>query len=191
MILKAKKRDLYKIASLHKNLIRGASSSMFGTEFVYNLYCQLLNDQESGVWALTKGKDIVGFISLSKNMHKTSKVINKNFTVSDYGRVLSVLLSDAKATIKFIKRLIFDLKLLRNIHKYPNIISIGVSKKYQGAGYGKKLMFFADRYFKKNSINTYFVDTEASNKGAVSFYKSLGFKEYLSAYSNVCFKKTL
>ena len=58
-----------------------------------------------------------------------------------------------------------------------HIISLAVDKKYRRRKFGTQLVQTALDIFKKFGIEKVKLEVRAKNKGAIKFYKSLGFKE--------------
>ncbi|MGC9517203.1 MAG: ribosomal protein S18-alanine N-acetyltransferase [Methanomicrobiales archaeon] len=58
-----------------------------------------------------------------------------------------------------------------------HIISIAVDRKYRRKNVGNMLVETAIKVFKKYDIKNIKLEVRAKNKGAINFYKSLGFKE--------------
>ena len=64
---------------------------------------------------------------------------------------------------------------------YGEISEIYVVSKLRRKGVGNILMIHAHNWFKERGVNTIRVETAASNKTAIRFYKKFGFKpNYLS-----------
>lgn len=58
-----------------------------------------------------------------------------------------------------------------------HIISLAVDRKYRRRKFGTRLVKAAIEIFEKFGVNTVKLEVRAKNKGAIKFYKSLGFKE--------------
>ena len=64
---------------------------------------------------------------------------------------------------------------------YGEINEIYVVQKFRRKGMGKAIMIHAHNWFKEKGVNTIRVETVASNKTAIMFYKKFGFKpNYIS-----------
>ncbi|MDO8507337.1 MAG: N-acetyltransferase [bacterium] len=55
------------------------------------------------------------------------------------------------------------------------VLNIGVDPKFQGEGYGKKMMLFAEEIAKENKKQKMKLVTNVKNDPAVQFYKRLGY----------------
>lgn len=64
---------------------------------------------------------------------------------------------------------------------YGEINEVYVVPKFQRKGIGKTMTIHAHNWFKEKGVNTIRVETAASNKTAVIFYKKFGFKPYYIA----------
>ena len=62
-------------------------------------------------------------------------------------------------------------KSKNDIEPYCDIISIGVTKKFQKMNYGKKLV----EYLKNLNFRNIYVEVSANNKNAIIFYQKLNF----------------
>lgn len=65
------------------------------------------------------------------------------------------------------------------IQQSENIGKIGLiatSREFQGKGFGKKLLLFAENYCLKNGMNIMEIPTQKENHGACIFYEKLGYK---------------
>jgi GNAT superfamily N-acetyltransferase len=60
--------------------------------------------------------------------------------------------------------------------KFLIVHRLCVHPDFQGRGYSKKLMFFAEKYAKKNGYNSLRLDTYISNRVALALYDSLGYR---------------
>lgn len=71
---------------------------------------------------------------------------------------------------------------------YGYINWMGVEKKYQKVGVGKKLFNSLVRRFKKNGVNLLMADTSAENEKALKFFKRNGFdqqEEHVYLFKNL------
>ncbi|OPJ60278.1 GNAT family N-acetyltransferase [Clostridium chromiireducens] len=73
--------------------------------------------------------------------------------------------------------LVADDEIIGSVAIYGNEIDdLIVYKKYQGQGYGKKLLFFAISYMQKNKIEPIKLCVLKWNEKAVNLYEKYGFK---------------
>lgn len=73
--------------------------------------------------------------------------------------------------------LVADNEIIGSVAIYGNEIDdLIVNKKYQGQGYGKKLLFFAISYMQKNKIEPIKLCVLKWNEKAVNLYEKYGFK---------------
>lgn len=64
-----------------------------------------------------------------------------------------------------------------NLFEEAEILSIAVSKKYQGLGVSKLLLDDFIKYSKLNGIEKIFLEVKENNKIAISLYTKFGFKK--------------
>jgi len=189
MILEAKTKHLNKIVLLHRQVLGNTSSSKFGFEFVRNLYKTLIDsDQNSKTWIIYSNNKVLGFVSVSSKIKKTTRNAKSMTSLDLYLHALITLIKDPMELFNFIDRIIFDHHIMNKYGDYPSILTIGVSPKLQGKGYGRKMINLITRYFKEQGFNSYFVDTASSNINARKFYRSCGFKEIYESNRNVLLK---
>ena len=62
-------------------------------------------------------------------------------------------------------------------HKELHIASLQIREKYQGEGYGKKLMNYIIDFGKRNNLERITLDAQENNKPAIKFYEKLGFDQ--------------
>lgn len=67
------------------------------------------------------------------------------------------------------------------------LTSIIVDPNCQGRGIGCALVHALDDFMRRNGVNTYRLDTRATNTGARAFYTRLGFIEYEQRGSDIIF----
>lgn len=71
---------------------------------------------------------------------------------------------------------------------YGYILWMGVNKKFQKAGVGKKLFSAISRRFKKAGVNMLMADTSVENEKAIKFFEKSGFnrrEEHLYLFKNL------
>lgn len=189
MILEAKIKHLNKVVLLHRQVLSNTSGSIFGFEFVKNLYRTLIStDQNSETWAIYSNGEVLGFASVSSKIKTTTKIIKSNINANLYLNALIALIRDPSKLLDFINRIIFGNYVTATYGDYPSILTIGVSPKLQGKGYGKRMIDLITKYFKKKGLNSYYVDTTSNSLNARKFYQHCGFKEIYESNGNVLLK---
>lgn len=65
---------------------------------------------------------------------------------------------------------------------HSSIGLFAVDENYRGMGMGNALMSFCSKYTQEKGLNTIFVDTQAANLQACSFYEKFGFQIYFRTF---------
>ncbi|MDA8226427.1 MAG: GNAT family N-acetyltransferase [Desulfitobacterium hafniense] len=83
--------------------------------------------------------------------------------------------------------------VLKNSEKYIFLDNVAVEPSYQGKGFGKKLLLFAEKYAKEKDIKEIRLYTNAKMFENIAIYKKMGFSEFESkqedGYDRIYFKK--
>ena len=72
--------------------------------------------------------------------------------------------------------IIEDKRLGYKVNKIGVVYNLGVDEKFRGRGIGKKLIKEGECYFKKNGCEVVDLNVYCFNKGAINFYKNLGYE---------------
>jgi|GEM_PF-2436565 len=184
--------DLNTIVKLHKHNLSSPSSKI-GEAYLEKLYTVLLLRQDLNIALLLREKkDIVGVITATQDLHEMNKSLNKILSPSIIFLFLKAIVV-RKVTVKELwERIRFEQMLMKkNIHPYPVILTIFINRKYQGGGYGKKLINEMSQILKKKGIKKIYVDTLSTNKKAIGFYLALGFKQKEAIADSIILEKEL
>lgn len=100
---------------------------------------------------------------------------NDFFVVEEKGRIIGLM------EVAMTKR-----ESVFKIKKYGHIELLYIKPKQRGKGYSKLLLNEAIKWFKQKKTKYVTVGTHALDKGANSFWKKQGFKEY-----NLKYRKTI
>ena len=122
----------------------------------------LLNSEINFQIANLNDLNLINKIEIELGLQLTS-LIRLNFILNDQFSYLWIVLYD-RTVIGFIH--------VQGDFIESEIISIGVSKKFQRLGVGKKVINFLT----DNGFNNIFLEVSEKNTRALSFYYSIGFK---------------
>lgn len=171
-IRKARQFDLENIVRLHKESL-DTFSSKIGENYLGMFYSFILNDQKNYLVLLAEDKtDILGVISITKNMASTKDLLFKR------GILFEIIKSLALFKVSFSDFLNYFLRAQMVQRKVPKsalyIMTLFVKSSYKGKGIGTKLV---EKSLKGQEGPKVFVDTLSTNRVAQKFYGSLGFRK--------------
>ncbi len=172
----AKLSDLDQIAKLHQQTLRTASAYL-GENYLKNNYKQIISDNKTNLVILAcKEKKVIGVITASLDLRKTIRALSMR-SFDTLALITKKILFKPSLVFEFINHIYLEIKIL---HKYPTpyqtILTLFVSNDYQGLGVGRKLTKKMIQKLKSRKVKRLYVDTQKSNKIALSFYKKMGFK---------------
>lgn len=185
-------QDIGEVINLHSRTLVGPSSKI-GQAYLKKLYTILLSDPETHISlvATDKGK-IVGAITATKDLRKTSKLLGKLISFSTLLSILKAITSGKVTILELVKRLMFERVVLKRYTKpYVSILTLFVDKKYQRVGIGRHLTETLLKKLKKIGVKKVYVDTLTTNNKAHFFYKSLGFVEKETIFDSKVLEKQL
>ena len=90
--------------------------------------------------------------------------------------ILQIIISSLKNPLLLIKLIQWRLKPSHKNKIKPELQFFAIDKKFQGQGWGKKLIKKLAEEFKKEEIKQYRVGTKADNTLSNNFYKKSGFE---------------
>lgn len=172
----AKLSDLDQIAKLHQQTLKTASAYL-GENYLKNNYQQIISDNKTNLAILAcKEKKVIGVITASLDLRKTISALSMR-SFDTVALITKKILFKPSLVFEFINHIYLEIKIL---HKYPapyqTILTLFVSNDYQGLGVGRKLTKKMIQKLKSGKVKRIYVDTQKSNKKALSFYKKMGFK---------------
>lgn len=172
----ARLSDLDQIAKLHQQTLKTASVYL-GEDYLKNNYQQIISDNKTNLAILAcKEKKVIGVITASLDLRKTISALSMGF-LDTLALIAKKILFKPSLMSEFINHIYLEIKVL---HKYPapyqTILTLFVSNDYQGLGVGGKLTKKMIQKLKSRKVKRLYVDTQKSNKKALSFYKKMEFK---------------
>lgn len=177
------KKDLDKVVFIHQNAFPDSFLTTLGYNFLKTYYSILLSDCETTFVGYYIKDDLAGFCSVANTSNGYNKrLIKYNFFQFTWlGLIL--LFSNPNSIVRLKNNL--DKKSSENDNgDYSEIMSIAVSKKYQGKGIGKKMLFFIEKKLKENNFNKISLTTDYyDNELAIKFYKKNGYKVLSDFYT--------
>lgn len=172
----AKLSDLDQIAKLHQQTLKTASAYL-GEDYLKNNYQQIISNNKTNLAILAlEDKKVIGVITASLDLRETISTLSMG-SLDTLALITKKILFKPSLMFEFINHIYLEIKVL---HKYPapyqTILTLFVSNDYQGLGVGRKLTKKMIQKLKSRKVKRLYVDTQKSNKKALSFYKKMGFK---------------
>lgn len=185
MLARAQKKDLDKIVKIHMSVLPHTLNAKIGSDFLHSLYSVVLEDPQSVVWVYIEQNEVIAFASITDDLGRTdSKIIRKVGLVSIV-RALSYFIFHPAEIKQLIAKKSFSSHLEKEYGSpYPTILTIGVDPKVQSKGIGSQLIAKIYEHFSSLNLSTFYVDTELTNTGAISFYRKNGFVEVENFLNN-------
>lgn len=175
-IKKMNECDIPIVAKLHKKNLESPSSKI-GEMYLRKLYEILLLDKSSISLVAFENNEIVGAITATLDLQKTSKNLKKSLTLTVLIITIYSILFRKVGMSELLQRLRFESKILKKFSKsYPTILTLFVSRNHQRKGIGSKLTKTMIEEFKKRNTKEIYLDTLKTNEQAIGFYERLGFK---------------
>ena len=190
--------DLSSVSEVHLRAFKGRALSTLGKEAVRRYYeWQLLGPHQSICLGAFNDNNLAGFCFGGVFRSATSGFLRKN----KWYLTLRVITHPwLIASPIFRERLELGLRILRNNpkeHKVTSInksemaqiqsfgiLAIGVDPRYQGFGYGKKLMMEEEKNAIEQGFQRMQLSVDKNNYHAIGFYESLGWKKEFSLNGN-------
>ncbi len=143
-------------------------------ELVCTLYCDYYYEQEpENIFvAVTKEDEAVGYIICAEDYKKFFSTFNKNY--------LSKVKKLSKA--KALEQRFMPLMYCKVKKKYPAHLHINLLPPAQGKGMGRKLIDTLCKHLAEKGVKGLSLTVGGDNKGAIAFYKKLGFKKVKSIF---------
>lgn len=135
------------------------------TEALLAVFCRYYIEEEPEhcFVAVNDNNEVIGYILVAHNFQLWNKIFNMKVSKSNN----PVTRMMGNATIE---------KLSVFSDEYPAHLHIDIHPDYQGIGLGKQLMSAAIVQLKNCSVPGLMLNVAKENKGAVQFYKRLGFE---------------
>lgn len=167
------KDDALHIATIHYQEIHQGFLSQLGIKFLTKLYQAMTDSSLAFIITAKEHNQIIGFISGCANIKKFYRYFLKKYFFS----ICFILLP------KIFK--ISVLKKIRETLKYKNIknnlpqaelLTIAVSKKFQGQGVAQTLLTEFIKEMRKRKVTQFKVIVGEKLSRAIAFYEKMGFK---------------
>jgi dTDP-4-amino-4,6-dideoxy-D-galactose acyltransferase len=72
--------------------------------------------------------------------------------------------------------------ILKIVDKNAQVVLISIHRDFQGKGYGKKLLLYAENYCFENNITNLDISTQNKNTNACLFYEAMGYSIFKRTY---------
>jgi len=173
----ANKKDCSKVAKIHFQEIKSGFLNQLGEKFLGYFYEAMVDSSNAFLAVAEDSGSIVGFVSGSTNLNKFYKEFVKKYTL----RSLFVFLKRI-FNIGIFKKAFETMKYSRKKEDLPELLSIAISREFQGRGIGQILLERFISEMKKRSINKFKVIVGENLVGANKFYKKNGFEFHSKNY---------
>lgn len=170
--------DSILLANLHIKSLPDTISSKIGSFYLERIYKAVAQNTEThfGLKAIENGK-IVGAVCSTTNLKRFEEDVKKQLSLKDYLKILLAVISFRITISDLISRIRFEGSLTKSYNKnYCSIVIFFVNEDFRRKGIGSLLIKRVLSTYKGRVKNIY-VDTLISNKTAINFYQSLGFKQ--------------
>lgn len=176
LIRSAKKNDCFQVARIHCQEIKWGFLSQLGEKFLYYFY-EAMTDSPNAFLIIAKNNNsVIGFISGCTDLKKFYQEFVRKYILK-----VSLILLKRILNLRVIKKIFEIMKYSKqNKENLPEaeLLSIAVSKEFQGSGVAQKLLekFFFE--MKERGIKQVKVIIGENLPRAVRFYEKSGFKFY-------------
>jgi ribosomal-protein-alanine N-acetyltransferase len=118
--------------------------------------------------------DLAEMMAIEKSSYPQpwSASVMRDSLLSAHSRVWGIFVSNKDKELKLI-----GFGVITVIFDEAEILSMTIEQNYQRNGYGRKLLNFLTRKATKAGAEKVFLEVRVTNIGAISLYKSVGFKE--------------
>lgn len=186
-IKRPKLDDLISVSMIHTTLFKQTLTTRLGLDFVKKIYRTVYGDNNCKIFVAYEDERPLGFITATENFKETNENISKNISFRYKIALIPKFIFNPFLVVSFLVSAILHNQIKRYLGQNAiYVMTIGVDIHSQKKGIGKKLMAkLISEYgsMKKRVV----VDTEANNKKAVAFYKSIGFKIEREILGNIIF----
>lgn len=161
--------DIYHVSKIHKEVLESPLSKIADGYCLEGLYLKALFIPEAKGWVAVENEKIVGFALATSNLHVFDKKMNLKFLSKVY--IVAHFVMNPRNFIEFIRNRIFHLITTKMYGPLGYLLTIGVSKEYQGKEIGSAL--FKEAY----GWAPFSTDTLADNFQSRRFYRKMGLRE--------------
>lgn len=193
MIVPLKSEHIPAVVGIHRQVLADTLNARMGERHLSWLYGVVQSAPDSDMWvSIDPLGAVLGFITVSRDMHKLEHTINDALKPRQYLSTLIFTLGHPQAIKEIVSRRQFTKYLQKNYPlTLPAILTIGVSPAEQKSGIGAELLQKAIRSSTAAGFPFLYVDTRASNVGARKFYEKMGFQQLAINQGNVIFRLSL
>lgn len=186
-IRKATLNDVNSIVEIHCDAFKGFFLTSLGPQFLKFYYECFIRSHETVTLVAEEDGSIYGFSASTKKCKGfNSRLIKSNFV--SFGLLsIRLLFTSPGSLLRLLKNLSKKGENVEDNEDYAELYSIGVSKRAQGKGVGKKLLSSSETVLKQDGVNKVSLTTDfENNESAVGFYRSLGYQTLyvFSTYPN-------
>lgn len=192
MIIKnIENKDISNICEIHyRTFDKNHFTSLLSYKLLYRYYLMVNEINKYSVIIYDeKSSSVMGFVIGGNNIKKS---IN-NFIRENYFRIIFELIQNPRFIWE--KFLRFTSNILSNKNHSTEakfrLLSIAVNPRFQSKGIGKLLLSEFEKLLIREKIYKYGLSVRYSNKNAIRFYISNGFKEEFRHVGNIYFIKNL
>tara|TARA_B110001450_G_scaffold241185_1_gene250477 strand:+ start:3400 stop:3993 length:594 start_codon:yes stop_codon:yes gene_type:complete len=167
--------EVNNVVSIHQNSFKDSFLTNLGDSFLKSYYTILLKNKETTFIGGYIDNELAGFCSVANY----SKGYNKRLIKSNIFHFiiigLKLFVSDPGSIIRLNKNL--DKKSSSDDKgDYCEVLSIAVSKKFQGNGLGGKILSFTEKKLKEKKYKNLSLTTDFyNNEATLNFYKKNGY----------------
>ena len=177
IVKKIESKHINQISKIWENNLKENLYSILGTKLI-KVYLQICLKENNFGFVLENKKDVCGFVIYGKDNNINKVIIKKYFINIFYKFFLNLICFNFKNFYHFIDVFLYLIASNKKDEKLKNtceLLIISIEKKYQRKGWGKKLVYKAEKnIYKLEKINKTFVKT--TQKENILFYKNLNFK---------------
>ncbi len=168
-------QDITEVVALHRRSLTGTLSSRIGSNYLKYLYRRLLQDSAHTALVYYQDDQIIGVLTATKNLIRTSQKISPLFSPTAIVLILMSILTMRVGMGELFEQLFFEKNLLKNFdNPYITILTLFVSPDHQRKHIGRTLVQSLLTVYKSQSLAYVYVDTLQENTSAQAFYIAMG-----------------
>lgn len=176
-VRKAIINDVDTIVEIHLDAFKGFFLTSFGSAFLKFYYTCFVKNNETVTIVAEEDGVIYGFSASTKVCKGfNSRLIRSNLFA--FGMLsLKMLFTTPRSLLRLVKNLNKKGEGAEDNEDYAELYSIGVNKKAQGKGVGKKLLAALELEMKVSGVKRVSLTTDYDNNDqAIGFYHSMGYE---------------
>lgn len=176
IVREATSKDVSQIVDIHCDAFNGFFLTSLGPVFLNFYYDAFIRNKETGVFCAVEEDKVLGFSAVTKHCKGfNSRLLKENLFC--FGWVgLKLMFTNPNAILRLVKNFTKKSEAIEDNEDYAELYSIGVSKKAQGKGIGKKLLAVTEDYLIKNGVDKVSLTTDFyNNESTVAFYNKMGY----------------